>query len=183
MMIENACECTEDQLVDLARRGDQHAFSCLLSRYRRRAVRVAYGMLHSTEDAEDVAQEAFVCVFKSLGTYQGRGKFFTWLYRIIINLCATRRRAPSSREMTVEVTESAEESSEEAAVRSMAVRAVMARLPAQQKAALVLREMEQLSYTEIAEVMEIAEGTVKFHLSEARRNFRRVWQEEEDHEV
>jgi len=183
--LEKIGEETDEQLVDLARRGDRHALSRLLARYRQRAVRAAYGMLHSVEDAEDVAQEAFIRVFRSLPAYRGRGKFFTWLYRIIINLCASRRRMASSREIATEEIELGEhpETAEEAAVRSVAVSAVLTRLPYRQRAALILREIEQLSYADIAEVMEIVEGTVKYHVSEARRNFRRMWLEETNHEM
>ncbi len=182
---ENIGEEADEQLVDLARRGDQHALSGLLARYRQRAVRAAYGMLHSAEDAEDVAQEAFIRVFRSLPAYQGRGKFFTWLYRIIVNLCASRRRTPSAREVATGDIETCERSEtvEESTVRSAAVWAVLGRLPHQQRAALILREMEQLPYADIAEVMEIAEGTVKYHISEARRNFRRMWLEETSNEM
>jgi len=178
--LEKAGEKTDEQLVDRARRGDRYALSRLLARYRQRAVRAAYGMLRSAEDAEDVAQEAFIRVFLALPAYRGRGKFFTWLYRIIINQCASRRRSPSSREIATEDVEPAEPpgATEETAMSGMAVWDVMARLPAQQRAVLVLRELEQLPYADIAEIMGIAVGTVKYHICEARRSFRRIWLEE-----
>jgi len=171
---------TDDQLVERARQGDRYAFCHLLARYRRQAVRTAYAMLRSMEDAEDVAQEAFISVFRSLHAYRGEGKFSTWLYRIILNLCASRQRLPGSRETASEIVETIaqEGTTEEAAIRSVTVWAVLARLPAQQRAALVLREIDELSYAEIAEVMGIAEGTVKYHISEARRSFRRIWIQE-----
>ena len=91
LVSERIDEETDEHLVHLAREGDRYALSRLLDRYRQRAVRAAYGMLHSAEDAEDVAQEAFIRVFLALPAYRAKGKFFTWLYRIIINLCASRR--------------------------------------------------------------------------------------------
>ncbi len=178
--LEKASEETDEELVDRARRGDGQALSRLLGRYRHQAVRAAYGMLHSAEDAEDVAQEAFVRVFQALPAYRGEGKFFTWLYRMIINLCAGRRRSPTSREIATGDVEPAEAMgvTEETAIGGMAVRDVMARLPAQQRAVLVLRELERLPYADIAEIMGIAVGTVKYHICEARRSFRRIWMEE-----
>ena len=170
---------TDDQLVERARQGDRYAFCRLLARYRRQAVRTAYAMLRSAEDAEDVAQEAFISVFRSLPAYRGEGKFSTWLYRIIVNLCASRQRLPSSREMAADSIELADTCGlEQAAISNAAVWAVLAALPTQQRAALVLREIDQLSYAEIAEIMGIAEGTVKYHISEARRSFRRIWTQE-----
>jgi len=179
-----ADEESDERLVELARLGDRYALGRLLARYRDRAVRAAYGMLGCREDAEDVAQEAFIRVFRALGSYEGKGKFFTWLYRIILNLCASKRRKSSSREI---VTDEAEVPGQrvmaEAEARNIEVWETIGRLPAQQRAALILREMDLLSYAEIAQVMGIAEGTVKYHLSEARRKFRRIWQKEANHEV
>jgi hypothetical protein len=83
---------SDEELIAMARMGDADAFSRLIDRYRDRAIRTAYGMLHSTEDAEDVAQEAFVRVYGSIRGYKGGGSFFTWLYRIFVNLCISRRR-------------------------------------------------------------------------------------------
>lgn len=183
--LEDARVDSDEVLIEMARKGDRDALARLLDRYRGRAVRTAYAMLNCAEDAEDVAQEAFVNVFKSLRYYKGNGRFFTWLYRIIVNLCISRRRSSGTLETACETIEvsTAAGTPEEIATRRSAVEAVMSRLPAQQRAVLVLREVEELSYVEIAEVMGIAEGTVKYHLSEARRNFRRIWLEEADDEM
>ena len=167
---------SERELVEQARQGERYAMSRLLALHRQRAVRIAYGMLRSAEDAEDVAQEAFIRVFRSLSTFRDEAKFSTWLYRIIINLCASRRRSPASREIATDF--SVELPTEKSSVESIDVWTVLEKLPARQRAVLILGEMEQLPYAEIAEVLGIAVGTVKFHVSEARRNFRRIWLEE-----
>lgn len=144
----------DDELIARARDGDADALRRLLDRYRDGAVRVAYGVLRSADDAEDVAQEAFIKVFRSIGSYRGGGRFFTWLYRITVNLCISRRRASGSRETACETIALSEEGTpEESATRRAAVEAVMSRLSPRQRAVLVLREVEELPYAEIAEIM------------------------------
>jgi len=164
--------------------GDNLAFGKLVERYQRRVYALAYGILRNREDAWDVSQEAFVKAYKNLSTWHGESAFYTWLYRITYNFALDTLRA-KGRRGTVAIDESMPESDLNldhiaqpehpgAAVdrRELAevVSAAMAKLTEKHRAIIVLREIEGLSYEEMAEVLKISKGTVMSRLFHARRN-------------
>jgi len=167
-------------IIDRCRSGDEAAFSLLVDRYGKGAFALAYRMTGSVEDAEDLSQEAFVVVFKKLGTFRGESRFSTWLYRIVLNLCRRHYRRHRLRailsfsfsgegeEKPVEPrTDVTPENQLVAAETGRAALESIRRLPAKQREAFVLKHLEGLKIREIAEVLSCAEGTVKAHLFRA----------------
>ena len=173
----------ETRLVEEARTGSHAAFEELVRRYSERAFRAAYRVLHSPEAAEDVLQEAFLKAYHGLRRFECRSGFYTWLYRIVVNLALDRRRrdrAGSTTEwedrVVAEVDARAtlpEGSDPERVSRRREVRELVARgietLPDAQRTVLLLREVDGRSYEEIAEAMRISKGTVMSRLHYARR--------------
>ncbi len=172
-------------LVDAAKQGDRAAFGKLVERYQRRIYALAYGIVRRPDDAWDVAQDAFVKAYRNLARFEGTAAFYTWLYRITYNLSidALRERA---RRNTVDFEEarSIDESLEREGFRldddpdDMATRKelkrvlhlAMNKLSDKHRAIIVLREVEGLSYEEIADVLGISKGTVMSRLFHARQN-------------
>jgi RNA polymerase sigma-70 factor (ECF subfamily) len=172
--------------LDRCAEGDERAIRWILNRYRDRVVRLAAHVLHNPREAEDVAQEAFVKAFRQIGQFRGESGFYAWLYRIVINLCLDRmRRKCMTAEMPLEdgglpcLAASAPDMD-----KRLAVEQVLNSLTPPMRAALVLREVEGMEYSEIAVVLEIPVGTVRSRLNTARDQFRRRWmaiQEEANH--
>ena len=179
--------CSDDELVARACRGERIAFTQLVSKYYERSVRVAYGMLRSREDAEDVVQEAFCRAHRKLSTFEGQASFYTWFYRIVVNLCIdeTRKRkrsrlidlgddvqaGPLSTDdaLYLNLDESdPTQSVERAQLRNVLMKAVQ-ELPEIHRSVVVLREVEGLSYEEIADTLKIKKGTVMSRLFHARK--------------
>lgn len=179
------CETTGDhELVLRTKRGDRSAFEILVRRYQDRAYNVAYQILRHHEDALDVAQEAFARAYVSIARFRGTAGFYTWLYRILVNLAIDRARVrgrenPISlddpkRDITLGgMTADPAATLETKELRQQIVRAV-ACLPADQRAALTLREIDGLSYQEIARIMKCSNGTVMSRLYAARQKLQQI---------
>ena len=178
---EPAEDREEARQIALAQAGDEAAIEWLLNRYRHRVVRLAAHILRRPSDAEDAAQEAFVRAFRNLHSYRGQGRFYTWLYQIVVRVCLDLRRlARWSAEMPMEaLAEHAEGSGSglDAADSRLLVEALLDRIAPPIRAALVLRELEGLEYDEIARVMQIPVGRVKWRLHSARAEFRKLLRE------
>jgi RNA polymerase sigma-70 factor, ECF subfamily len=171
----------DEELVASARRGDRRAFEELIERHQRRAYHIAFDFARDREEAKDLSQEAFLKAYTNLNKFDGRSSFYTWFYRILVNLCLDYKRrqtrAPSN--SFDEAMENQMEPSHEpqtprspdqqvlAQQISLRVGEVLASLPARQRTAFVLKNHQGLSIKEIAELMETAEGTVKVHLHRA----------------
>ena len=178
-------ETTDDhELVLRTKRGDRSAFEILVSRYQDRAYNVAYQIVRHHEDALDVAQEAFARAYVSIARFRGTAGFYTWLYRILVNLAIDQTRARGrqnpiprddpEREVALrEMTADPAASLETKELRQQIVRAVTS-LPADQRAALTLREIDGLSYQEIARIMNCSIGTVMSRLYAARQKLQRI---------
>ena len=178
----------ETQLVERARRGDTQAFRTLVERYQKRVFSLALGFLKNPDEARDVSQEAFLKVFQHLATFQGSASFYTWLYRITVNLCIDRKRK-TSRHGTVEFDEKFVHEEVGSPVDKLSPNRIgfdpgralhnrerrdrlnlaLQELSEQHRAVLLLREIDGLSYKEIADVLECPEGTVMSRLFHARR--------------
>jgi RNA polymerase sigma-70 factor (ECF subfamily) len=168
----------DTEVVSACVQGAPEAFQELLARYRKKALALAYQMLGNSEDAEDVAQEAFVKVFQALRGFRGQAAFSTWLYRIVANLCLARIRArrPCAR-LDEEAAAGAEEVSSGQVAEALVTRQVLAKLNPGLRAVLLLREQGELSYQEIAAALGLPLGTVRSRLSKARLTFREIWTE------
>lgn len=169
----------EERQVDRARHGDAAAIDWLLARYRPRVVRLATHVLRRPGEAEDVAQEAFVRAFRNLHTYRSEGRFYTWLYQIVVRVCLDRRRlARWERELPLDTLPDSrsEMDTELDAVESrLLVETLLDRLTPPMRAMLVLRELEGLEYEEIALVLQIPVGRVRWRLHTARHQFQELW--------
>jgi len=169
------------QLVASARRGDRRAFEDLVERHKVKAYHIAFDFTRDREEAKDLSQEAFLKAFTHLKNFDGRSSFYTWFYRILVNLCLDykrrQKRAPAN--PFDETTEHELEPSHQpgkprspeqqvlARQLSLSVGTALEQLPAKQRTAFVLKNHQGLSIKEIAELMETAEGTVKVHLHRA----------------
>ena len=178
----------EIKCVKKAARGDASAFESLVMHYQGQIYRLCFRMTGNSEDAQDMTQEAFLKAWKNLSTFQFDSAFSTWLYRLASNCCLDLLRS-MKRKPTVSLTAETEDeegeiidvaddapSPEEEAIVSQErddLRKALALLDDEQRQILILRVVNDLSYTEIAEVLNIKEGTVKSRLSRARDNLRK----------
>lgn len=174
----------DQQLVELVQRGDKQAFGLLVSKYQRKLSRLLSRMIRDPAEVEDVVQEAFIKAYRALSSFRGESAFYTWLYRIGINtaknyLVSLGRRASSRADIQTEDAEGFEEAellrdidTPERLMMSRqvveAVDAAMDELPEELRTAIVLREIEGLSYEEIAEAMNCPIGTVRSRIFRAR---------------
>ena len=164
----------ERQWVGRCREGDETALACLIARHRNRLVRTASNLLRDRHEAEDVAQEAFLKAFRELAKLRDDRAFSGYLYRICVRLCMDRLRL--KRPELVEF-DSAQPHQGANVENRVVIEKLLAQLPAELRTTLVLREMEQLSYEEVAELMRVPVGTVRSRLHTARERFRRMWVE------
>ena len=174
----------DQQLVERAQRGDKQAFGLLVSKYQRKLARLLSRLIRDPFEVEDVAQEAFIKAYRALPSFRGESAFYTWLYRIGINtaknyLVSQGRRAPTTTEFDSEEAETFEEGDQlrdintpERMLQSKqigeTVNSAMEALPEELRTAIVLREIEGLSYEEIASIMECPIGTVRSRIFRAR---------------
>jgi RNA polymerase sigma-70 factor, ECF subfamily len=165
-------------LVTAASRGDVEAFAKLVRDNSSLVYRVALRILGS-DDAQDASQEVWVRVWRNIRNFKGESAFSTWLYRITVNTCLSARQKESrrdERELSDEVSYLAEPAGGDAdpeaaalnAERREEIEAALKRVRAEHRAALVLRHMEGLSYAEIAEVLDVPDGTAKGWVSRGR---------------
>ena len=174
-------------LVAQARAGDRTAFDELVVRYQDRVFNMAYRILGHREDALDVAQEIFLTVFKSLARFEAKARFSTWLYRVTVNRCrdelrrrgtvkhtrprsldAARKNDDDDRSMEPAAAAATPEQQAAARETHELVSAAIADLPGDAREVLVMRDVEDLAYDDIAEILEIPVGTVRSRLNRAR---------------
>jgi RNA polymerase sigma-70 factor (ECF subfamily) len=174
----------DHQLVLRAQKGDQKAFELLVLKYQRKLGRLLSRMIRDPAEVEDVTQEAFIKAYRALNSFRGDSAFYTWLYRIGINtaknfLVSSGRRAPTTTPIDAEEAENFEDGGDlrdmntpEAELMSKqiaeTVNASMAALPEELRTAITLREIDGLSYEEIATVMACPIGTVRSRIFRAR---------------
>lgn len=174
----------DQELVVRAQRGDKKAFDVLVTKYRRKLSRLISRFIRDSGEVEDVTQEAFIKAYKALPSFRGDSAFYTWIYRIGINtaknyLVAQNRRAPTSTDVDADEAESMESGGQlrdmntpESALASRqigeTVNAAMESLPEDLRTAIVLREIDGMSYEEIATSMDCPVGTVRSRIFRAR---------------
>lgn len=181
---------SEQELIQLCQKGDVRAFEQLIEGYEKRIINYCYRMLGNAQDAEDAAQEVFVKVFRFIGSFTGQSSFSTWLYRIASNVCLDLlRKAKRRPQESVSIYQYNEEGEEfslpiedksptpyEKAQQSEAQKALLAaleKLGEEQKRVVILRDIEGLSYEEIAAVTGVTPGTVKSRLNRARKSLQK----------
>jgi RNA polymerase sigma-70 factor (ECF subfamily) len=194
-----AALATDDlTLVERVRTGDQRAFKLLVERYQRKVFAVALGMLKDKEEARDVAQEAFVKVYRYLDHFKGDASFYTWLYRITVNICidVIRKKGSARGDEHVEFDESVKMDVSEANIGALgsrlgtnpqksALRAELAQriteaigqIPEAHRQILLLREIEGMSYEDLSRTLKIPKGTVMSRLFHARLKMQKILSE------
>jgi RNA polymerase sigma-70 factor (ECF subfamily) len=183
-------EAEQDRaLIELAQKGDKLAFKQLVQRHQRRAFAIALGLLRDEQDAREVVQEAFLRVHRGLDSFHGGSSFFTWLYRIVTNLSIDLKRKPARRDVELDENREIDEADipllsriEGAdpldAIRRGEIRnkleAALDALPVYHRGVIVMREVEGLSYEEMAEAMGVSKGTIMSRLFHARQKLQRA---------
>jgi len=174
----------DQQLVERVQRGDKAAFDLLVVKYQRKIFRLLSRLIRDQAEIEDVAQEAFVKAYRALPNFRGDSAFYTWLYRIAINtaknyLVSQGRRAPTSTQADIEDAETFDDGDHLRDLNTPdsmlvtkqvaeAVNRAIDQLPEDLRTAIVLRELEGLSYEEISESMQCPIGTVRSRIFRAR---------------
>jgi len=185
-----AVEDGDHEFIRAAQQGDERAFEALVRRHQQRAMRIARNLVGSEEDARDLAQEAFLRVFRSLERFDFQHAFATWLHRIVTNLAIDHLRR---RRLALSTT--AEDGSPdleladpdmpapsrrlEASETARRVREVISSLAPHFQAVLVLRELEHLPCTEIARIVGATHVTVRWRLHRGRKLFQEAWERRE----
>jgi RNA polymerase sigma-70 factor (ECF subfamily) len=188
---------SDHELLDRCRAGDEEAFDDLVRRHQQRAFNVAFQVLRDREDATEVAQDAFVRIYRSVDNFRGECEFTTWLHQIVVNLARNKhrwwkrrgRQSSVSLDSPVEMGDGAAPMQIAASGDAPDVETVkaefvellgrrMEELPRKLREVLVLRNVENLSYEQIATVLDCSIGTVKSRIARAREALRDSMQDE-----
>jgi len=171
-------------LIRAAQKGSEEGFRVLVERYRKRAYWLAYQLVHNEQDAHDIAQLAFVRVFRSIARFDPRYKFYTWLYKIVSNLSVDQLRKRGDRKRIsidaigdVEGRAAPVDQNLQHMERGSRVRQVLEKLPPKYKTVMVLRELKGIDAKEIAKIVGSTHATVRWRLHRARALFRVAWEE------
>jgi RNA polymerase sigma-70 factor, ECF subfamily len=170
--LENAID--ELQWVFRCRHGDETALGFLVTRHRNRLIRTATNLLRDRHEAEDVAQESFLKAFREINRLRDDRAFSGYLYRICVRLCMDRLRLKRAEPAEFDSVQQHQGGHIE---NKVVIEKCLDQLPADLRTTLVLREIEQLSYEEVADTMRVPIGTVRSRLHTARDKFRKLWVE------
>ena len=175
----------EKQLIHECLAGRTEAFGQLVLRYQDRLCNALFRIVGSADDARDIAQDAFVQAFQKLGTFRGNSAFYSWLFRIALNVAASQKRRTRRKTSSIDAArerqghepadphpESEPAHSIELEERQAVVQTALAQLPAEFRTPLVLREIDGLKYEQIAEILECPIGTIRSRIHRARAELR-----------
>lgn len=182
-------DLSDEELVELAQEGSRPAFASLIARHKAAVFSMALRIVGNREDAEEAAQDAFVRAFRALDRFRQDAKFSTWLYRITTNVCLTKAR--QSRLDVTSIDASMDDDNDSAPLQipdqddnpdeliersefKNRVRALISALPPKYSAALTLYHIQDLSYEEISQTLDLPIGTVKAHLFRARNALKKL---------
>lgn len=180
---------TDLELVQRVQSGDKRSFDILVLKYQHKVVNLVLRYVHDYETAEDVAQEVFIKAYKGLKSFRGESAFYTWLYRIAINSAKNHLVSQNRRLPDIDIdAEDAEQIAGDSALREYAtpehelltaemqrtIHAAIEALPEELRTAIILREVEGMSYEEIAEAMDCPIGTVRSRIFRARESIDKV---------
>ena len=174
----------EDEIISRCQQGDQQALKEIFDKYHKKVYGIAYGVVRQREEALDVVQEVFIKLFRSIKNFKGRSHFYTYLYRMVMNTAIDHRRKAGKQFMSsldeegsFEPTEEAEKGPERILLQKELeerVSLAMNKLPDEQRAALIFRDVEGLSYQEMAEAMGCSIGTVMSRLHYGRNKMQEL---------
>jgi RNA polymerase sigma-70 factor (ECF subfamily) len=171
----------DSDLIERFKKGDPSAFEAIVRKYQDRIYNLCRYMLQNPEDAQDAAQDVFLKAYRALKDFRPGSSLYTWIYRISVTTCLDYRkksRREGSRSEPLNEALPSDEPFPESLYASKeiteALQLALQKLPEKLRAAIVLREIEELSYEEIAEVLRISAGTVKSRISRAREELRHI---------
>lgn len=165
---------TPADIISACQRGERSAQQQLYERYRRRVFRLCVRLV-GVQDAPDVAQQVFLKVFRTIQQFEGKSQFATWLHRVTVNECLQFARSRSRRPEVALPSEPVVDGSQQAAFESSEIlQTALGRLEPELRAVFVLREIEELSYAEIAETLDLSAGTVASRLNRARTQMKQL---------
>ncbi len=174
----------EAELISRCQQGDQDALKEIFEQYHKKVYRIAYGVVRQREEALDIVQEVFIKLFRSIKNFKGRSHFYTYLYRMVMNTAIDHARKTGKQQLSSLDEEGSFEPSDEAEKGperillhkelEERVKRAMDKLPVEQRAALIFRDMEGLSYQEMAEAMECSIGTVMSRLHYGRKKMQEL---------
>jgi len=169
----------ETEMISRCQQGDQEALKEIYDKYHTKVYRIAYGVVRQREDALDIVQEVFIKLFRSIKNFKGRSHFYTYLYRMTMNTAIDHARKVGKKfvssldeEGSFEPSDGAEKGPERILLQKELeerVKVAMDKLPGEQKAAIIFRDVEGLSYQEMAEAMGCSIGTVMSRLHYGRK--------------
>jgi len=181
-LLDAAQEKSDEQLVNDFKNGDESAFVTIMNRYKLKLTRLAWSVVHNEDDAMDIVQDSFIKIYRKLQSFRGTSKLYTWLYRIVMNHSIDYiRKRPKA--VIIPVDEMLREPPSKDKSTQPDVRLLneelhqkifeaVDKLPAKQKQVILLREVEDLSYNEIADIIGCSVGTVMSRLFYAREKLR-----------
>ena len=174
----------EKKLIIESQKGDMESFEKLIKEYQKGAYNIAYRMLGNTEDAKDASQEAMIKIYRSIGGFRMKSSFKTWFFRVVTNTCLDYRRKRSrNKVLYLDKAVNSEEGSfqreiedpsdgpEEIIIKNENTRTLhgyISKMPEKYAMAIILRDVRGFSYSEMGEILELPEGTVKSRISRAR---------------
>ncbi len=177
-------EHEETEMISRCQQGDQEALKEIFEKYHKKVYRIAYGVVRQREEALDIVQEVFVKLFYSIKNFKGRSQFYTYLYRMTMNTAIDHTRKTGKQpvssldeEGSFEPSDGAEKGPERILLQKELeerVKRAMGKLPAEQRAALIFRDVEGLSYQEIADAMGSSIGTVMSRLHYGRKRLQEL---------
>lgn len=182
----------EREVIEKIKNGERGVFSELVDKYKEKAINIAFSFCGNYEDARDISQEAFIKVFKTIKSFRGECQFYTWFYRILINLCKDYLRQGKMKYKTISlITSVDDEAQEEKNILeviaspgpdpqqqllnkelSQQLSIALASLPEQQKKVFILKNIHGFKISEISEITKCAQGTIKAHLFKATLNLK-----------
>ncbi len=161
----------DHELIQRCKNGDVEAFEMLVKKYHNQAINIAYSLLGNQADGEDIAQESFIKIYRGIGGFKEESSFSTWLYRIVVNTAydflRRKKHTPVSLD-NLKYSPSVPPQETEFLGSKELINDALAKIPFEYRAALILRELEGLSYKEIAETLKISIGTVESRISRGR---------------
>lgn len=163
----------EAKLIERLKRGDEDAYREFMALYKDTVYRVIYSFSGMASDIDDIAQEVFIAVFRKIHKFRGSSSLSTWLYRATINKCKDylRKRRTNTVELTDSIISGRPDASE-TLLNEARAKALLASLPEKLRSVVILREIEALSYNEIAEKLKIPLGRVKIMIFRARQKMK-----------
>lgn len=173
------------EIIKRCQQGDQDAFRELVNRYQEKVFWIAYQMVGNHEDCKDISQEAFLRVHRSIANFNLMSNFYTWLYRIVVNLCIDHFRKQKQCSKTISLEDTKEASSDmnsepeniEKQEERQDVHRILQQIPTSYRTVLLLRDIEGFSCKEIVKILGCNSNTIRWRLFRARQMFKKLWKQ------